>query len=237
MSNNKPRSRRIALTIAGVVTAFASLTFLATVTSASHSESYVFPGAPYSGTWNLGNYAPPASHHRPWAGNWATDFYQVQYTQGILRLVSNDGTPYAIMSSRTNSCRFESDYAGEAYKFDVYDSSGNRGWLEYAHVSNWDPVGYQTYYIVNGNVLVNGSLVGWVAYWGMGQGVPAGVPSDQKCYDVSFNSSNHWHVEMKNSPAVGHNSCYYNYPSSDPRGAGDWLGIAGANTTTAPAPC
>lgn len=205
--------------------------------SASHSESYVFPGAPYNGTWNLNNNAPPSSHHRPWGGHWATDYYQVQFTQGILWLATNRGTPVAIMSDRTNSCSNPNDYAGEAYRFDPYNAGGNRGFIEYAHVSNWDPVYYQEYPISEQQQLGSGALVGWVAYWGLGSGVPAGVDPEDQCYAVYTDSGNHWHAEMGQSIGAGHYSCYYNYPSSYPLYGQDWLGIAGANSTSYPTTC
>lgn len=197
----------------------------------------MFPGAPFSGTWNLANYAPPystdpynPSHHTPWNGNWATDFYQVQFTQGILYMVSNDGTPQATMFRRSNSCLDPNQYAGEAYEFNLSNSSGVRGKLVYAHVSNWDPVNYQEYPIIQGQVLGNGALVGWVAYWGVGYGVG-------ECYKVYTDEGNHFHVEMGNSALVGHLSCYYPYVPSAYRYAGDYLGIAGANTTSEPETC
>lgn len=162
----------------------------------------------------------------------------MQFTQGILWLASNHGTPIAIMSDRTNSCSNPSDYAGEAYRFDLYNSGGQRGWLEYVHVSNWDPNQYQEYPIIEGQQLVNGSLVGWVAFWGMGAGVPAGVDPQYQCYAVNYDSSNHWHVEMGQSIGAGHYSCYYNYPASYWLYAQDWLGIAGSNNaTSAPDSC
>ena len=236
------RSTRSVLNIVLIGTAFmalfAPLALPIPGASASHSQSYVFPGAPYSGTWNLGNNVPPEGaymvdpHHRLWGGSWATDFFKEQYTIGHLYLATNDGSPYAIMAQRTPSCGNPNLYAGEAYKFDLYNASGRRGFVEYAHVSNWDPQNYQEWALTNGQYMGPSAIIGWTAWWG-----GPGTNGVGTCYEVRYPGSVHWHVETANDPSVGHYSCHYPPNAEVYRYAGDWLGIAGANTTSAPAQC
>ena len=224
-------SRLLGLLIASILIVWVALLGARHIAFASHSQSYVFPGAPYSGTWNLGNNAPPSTHHRPWVGDWAVDYYQSPGVQGNFYAASNDGTASGIVT-KGSSCLSPSDWAGWAYKFQVQNNSGNRGWYLLAHVSDYgppNPLG-PPYQLADNQTVTNGTLVGWTAYWGGGSGVGT-------CYQVNFASSNHFHVEMKNSTAVGHTSCYYDWGISRQMTVTDWMGILGANTTTAPTAC
>ncbi len=203
---------------------------------ASHSESYVFPGAPFSGYYNLGNNAPPSSHHRPWGGHWATDFYHTSGVEGKLWIATNDGTTYAVVAAKGSSCTGNA-WAGWAYKFDLRNASGSRGWYLLAHVSDIGMDPFNPYQLYQGQSVTNGATVGWVAFWGSGAGVPAGVPPAQQCYAVNYDSSNHFHVEMGQSIGANHYACYYTYSASQYVWAQDYLGIAGANTSSYPSAC
>lgn len=218
---------------------------------AGHSQSYVFPGSPFNGTWALGGYADPDFHHRPWGGDIATDYYQVQYTRGYFWPWTNygygaNGGGYGVVASKGTSCSNPNVWAGWAYKINLYNPGGHRGWALFAHVSEygpyyWMPSDQQFWYV--GNTVTWGSTVGWTAYWGSGQGVPPDVPSDQKCYDLSYPSSNHFHVELgqRNGSAwivgASHYACFYGYSNGQYLYSQDYLGVTGANASTERATC
>ncbi len=107
--------------------------------------NWILVQVPYAGTWNYNNNAPPATHHRPWSGDWATDYYNPPGTWGRFYLTTSDGgaTKYGVVASVGSSCK-GSDWAGIAYKFNMHDGSGYRGYYVTAHVQDLSP--YWQYY-------------------------------------------------------------------------------------------
>jgi hypothetical protein len=72
--------------------------------SAGHHLWWVEVRAPFSGTWNLNNWANPASHPiGQWAGDWATDYYAPQYTEGRWYSVTSDGSYHSAKIGLTNN--------------------------------------------------------------------------------------------------------------------------------------
>jgi hypothetical protein len=190
---------------------------------ASAFTNWILVQVPYAGTWNYANNAPPATHHRPWSGDWATDYYNPPGTWGRFYLTTSDGgaTKYGVVASVGSSCQ-GADWAGIAYKFNMYDGSGYRGYYVTAHVQDLSPY-WQYYDLAQGQYMYDGYLIGWTYRF---------PRSD--CYQVNYDSGVHWHIEMEQPSQY---SCYYPWSPSAYLASGSTMGAIGSNATGYGAPC
>lgn len=182
---------------------------------ASHFTNWLVVRAPFAGYWDRFGYANPATHHTPWFGDWATDFYQAPGAAGAFRISNSNGSSaFGIVGRKGSSCN-GTTWAGWAYKFNVYDDSGSRGWYLAAHVSDYNGPG-QPYQLQMNQTVYDGNLIGWTAFWGQ-----------SSCYDVSNLDGVHWHIEMY-QPV--HYSCWYPWSAGTYLGASSVLGAVGSNS-------
>lgn len=201
-------------------------------TDAGHFTNWINVFAPFYGTWNPsdistpGGWAPPESHHTPWGGNWAIDYYKPGGNTGYLLVSnSNSGAGYGYMYSGATqgSCLNPMYYAGLSYKIQLYDDYSNRGWLLFAHVDPTDSGG-DPYQVPEQQALSTETFIGRTRFW-----------SQSDCYDVSNSAGVHWHVEMSQPT---HNACYsYAYTTDLALTTSDALGAVGSNATWTPPYC
>jgi hypothetical protein len=201
---------------------------------ASHFTNWLTIQAPFDGYWNkticsdpMDPYSPqcaaPEEHHKPWGGDWATDYYQTPGAAGSFRIANSAGdTAYGYLPYPAGSSCGGSTWAGYAYNISVYDGSGYRGFLVLAHVSGSNGIGGE-YVIPQYSTLYNGNFVGYTTCWGT-----------STCYNVTTFSGVHWHVEM-GQPT--HYACWAPWSPDAHLGVSDMLGAIGSNATLWPYKC
>lgn len=182
--------------------------------TASHFTNWLEIRAPYAGYWDRFGFTRPQTHHTPWNGNWATDYYAAPGANGAFRIVnSNGGTAYGTVASRGSSCA-GSTWAGFAYTFSIYDGSGYRGWYVTAHVADTAPGGW-SYLLQPGQAVYNGTHIGQTAFWGK-----------SSCYEVDTFECVHWHIEMQQPT---HYSCWFPWSAGSYLQITNGLGAVGSN--------
>jgi len=190
--------------------------------AASHFTHWILIRAPFSGYWDRFGIAHPSSHHTPFGGDWGVDFYAPPGTGGTFFIANSNGLPaYGVVADRRPSCGGK-DWAGWAYRFGLYDSSGYRGWYLVAHVSETNSIG-SPYYLQPGTTIYNGNFIGWTAQYNY-----------SNCYQVTNASGVHWHIEAFQPR---HYSCYFPYPSGTYLVSGQDMGAVGSNATAPRRPC
>lgn len=103
--------------------------------SAGHFTTWIHARAPFAGVWNYDNNAPPATHHTPWGGDWAVDYYKTSGTYGYYRATfsGGGGYPYAAVASNGSSGGDPNVWAGRAYVLSLYEPGQTyRGWYTIA---------------------------------------------------------------------------------------------------------
>ncbi len=195
--------------------------------SATTFTNWINVWAPFSGTWNLGNNAPPESHHKPWGGDWSVDYYKTAGNTGYFGISnSNSGNANGWMYSGEGAATSCSGgyWAGYRYKLHVYDDYDNRGWVVIAHVDATDSLG-SSYFLPTATVINPWTFVGRTYWW-----------DSSLCYQVTTNAGNHWHFEMKN--AIDNKACYsYSGQSNLSLSTSNTLGAVGSNATWTPPYC
>jgi hypothetical protein len=190
--------------------------------SASHFTHWILIRAPFSGYWDRFGIAHPSYHQTHFGGDWGVDFYQLPGTGGTFFIANSNGlSSYGVVGSRGGTCR-QGLWAGYAYRFDLYDSTGYRGWYLTAHVSETNGMG-QSYLLQPGSYMYNGNFIGWTAQY-----------PNSDCYQVDTASGVHWHIEAYQP---SHYACYFPYSSGTYLSAGQDMGAVGSNATYAKAPC
>ena len=235
MSPLKTYRRWVTLPFSAILICAAALLLPSSKTAESgHFTNWLNLQAPYAGYWNKticpdpgDPYTPqcaaPQNHHRPWAGDWATDFYQTPGAAGSFRIAnSNGGTAYGYLPSPPGSSCSGSTWAGYAYKFSVYDGTGQRGWYLLAHVSGSNGIDPE-YVLGQYTTVYNGTFVGYTAFWGT-----------STCYNVTTFGGVHWHVEMSQPT---HYACWKPWSPGSSLGVTDMLGAVGSNALSAGASC
>lgn len=215
------------------ISAIFALSFAAVVAIGSSERVSAFTNwinvwAPFNGTWNLGDQAPPENHAHPWGGDFATDYYKAPGNTGYFGISnSNSGNAngWIYANDGGNSSCSGSAWAGYSYKIQVYDDYQNRGWVLLAHVDATDSQG-STYFLPEQTVIDPWDFVGRTKFW----------TYNDPCWKVTTNAGVHWHVEMKN--AIANYACYsYAYESDKALTTSDTLGAVGSNATWSPPYC
>lgn len=189
------------------------------------SGCWVGVGTPYSGHWDRFGFAHPSSHHRPWGGEWATDFYAPPGTPGAFYSSTASGAAWGLVARLGGSCGNAQYWAGYVVIVDVHDDSGRRGWVAYAHVQ--DTWGGTWYRPGVGQLLTNGSGLGWTDRW-----------PTSPCYQVTNDAGVHWHLELwqvKGNPPTY--SCYEPYTSGQYLLQNSPFGRIGTTVSAERSPC
>ena len=186
---------------------------------ATHFTNWLEIRSPFAGYWDKFGIAPPATHHTPWNGDWATDVYAAPGTNGGFRVANSDGgTAYGtIASPGTMSSCAGSTWAGYAYRITVSDASGPRGWYLAAHINGVAPGGGQ-YLLSAGQTLYSGAGLGQTAAWAY-----------SSCWQVQNLNGVHWHVEFEQP---SHWSCWVPWSAGASLQVTSMLGAIGSNATT-----
>jgi hypothetical protein len=197
-------------------------------TEASHgpqNPSWVTVMAPFNGTWNRNNWAPPQTHPPVDPPDWSTDYYATAGTSGNWYSQQSGGSWSTAIIQRTHACNAGAyTWAGYRYKLTLTDPSGYLGYWQYVHVH---PVGSLGNIVWgDGSSISQGGLLGYTHQY-PNRGI--------NCWDVSTDLGVHWHIEGWNN----HNwSCFYPWAhSSNLTKQTSGLGAVGANAPKLRQPC
>lgn len=217
---------------------------LPTPARAGHSGTYVFPGAPFTGSWGFRaadactsggsdtGTVPPA-HHILTGGHFGLDYFGCSGTVGRFYAWKDSGvTTYGKVTAKLGSCSNPNEYKGQHYEIALYNGTVQRGDYDTAHVHTigyadgviWGAFGNPPYELYVNQTLYFGTLIGFTtSEW---------LSTD--CYAVNNSGGAHWHLQVANIPpaSIEHYASYYSRPAGTQLYAADYIGISGANIYT-----